>query len=318
MRKFHFTLFFMVLLIFVVGVSVSLADNHKLAENKAMTSRFYEKVLNKHNPNAMEEFVATNFVDHNPNPGQGPGLEGLKQQFVMFFTAFPDMHITVEDQIAEGDKVVSRLSVRATHKGDFMHIPATGKQITITGIDIVHIKDGKAVERWGNFDDLGMMQQLGVMPAPEQAGTSTEQNKALVRRWFEMANSHDFSNVYEVCASDYVHHDPSLPVPEADLETWKQIIEGGFIKAFPDLQVSVQDMVAEGDKVVTRWRFSGTHNGEMPGEPPLPTTGKQIDVSAVAIHRIAGGKIAETWVNFDAMGMMQQLGVIPAPEQAEK
>ena len=83
-----------------------------------------------------------------------------------FFTAFPDMHVTIEDQIAEGDKVASRLTVSGTHKGDFMGMAPTGKQMMITGIDIVHIKDGKAVERWGNLDDLGLMQQLGAIPPP--------------------------------------------------------------------------------------------------------------------------------------------------------
>ena len=161
----------MALLVLVIGLSVSWAHDDKLAENKAMVSRFYEEVLNKHNPDAMEEFFAADFVDHNPSPGQAPGLEGVKQEFVMMFTAFPDMHLTVDHQIAEGDKVVSRLTVHGTHKGDFMHIPATGKPLTITGIDIVRIKDGKAVERWGNFDELGMMLQLGVIPAPGMGPT---------------------------------------------------------------------------------------------------------------------------------------------------
>jgi steroid delta-isomerase-like uncharacterized protein len=139
----------------------------------------------------------------------------------------------------------------------------------------------------------------------------SEQNKALVRGYFEMANSHDFSKIDEVCAADYVHHDPHLPVPVTDLQAWKQRLEGAFIKAFPDLQVSVQDIVAEGDKVAARWSFSATHRGEMPGEPPLPATGKKVEVSAISIHRIAGGKIAEAWVNYD--GAIASL----APEVAE-
>ena len=146
---------------------------------------------------------------------------------------------------------------------------------------------------------------------------SVEKNKTLVRHWLDVLNSHDLSKADEVCAKDYVHHDLNLPVPDADLATWKEMIEGGFMKAFPDLQVSAQDMVAEGDKVAVRWTFSGAHTGELPGEPPLPPTGHKIEVSTFSIYRIAGDKIAETWVNYDAMGMMQQLGVIPKPGQAE-
>ncbi len=141
----------------------------------------------------------------------------------------------------------------------------------------------------------------------------SEENKAVARRYWEAGNRHDTNGMREVLATDYVHHDPNLPVPDADRETHLQIIQGGFISAFPDLRITVYDMVAEGDRVAVRWNFSGTHNGELPGNPPLPPTGKQINVNAMAIHRVAGGKLAETWISFDAMAMMQQLGVIPAP-----
>ena len=83
--------------------------------------------------------------------------------------------------------------------------------------------------------------------------------------------------------------------------------------AFPDLHVTIYDMLSEGDMVAVRWSFSGTHKGELPGNPPLPPTGKKIEVQALAIHRVVGDKLAETWVNFDVMGMMIQLGVIPPP-----
>ncbi len=79
------------------------------------------------------------------------------------------------------------------------------------------------------------------------------------------------------------------------------------------MHVTIHDMVAEGDRVAVRWSFSATHTGELPGNPPLPATGKQIDVNAIAFHRVAGGKLAETWGNFDTMGLLQQLGIIPIP-----
>jgi predicted ester cyclase len=86
----------------------------------------------------------------------------------MYFTAFPDLHFTVEVMIAEGDKVVARLTVSATHKGDFMGIPATGKHATISVTDINHVANGQSVEHWSDMDTLGLMQQLGVIPAPGQ------------------------------------------------------------------------------------------------------------------------------------------------------
>ena len=138
-------------------------------ENKTVARRAYDAFnqgLRTGNLAALDEVIAANMVDHNPAPGQGPGLEGAKQVFTQFFAAFPDLQFTVEDMIAEGDKVASRITARGTHKGDFQGIPATGKQVMQTGIDILRIAGGKVVERWGQFDDLGMLQQLGVVPPP--------------------------------------------------------------------------------------------------------------------------------------------------------
>jgi steroid delta-isomerase-like uncharacterized protein len=135
-------------------------------ENKAIARRGYE-AINQNNLDALDEVVAPDITDHDPAPGQAPGLEGVKQWFSSMHTAFPDFRMNVEDMIAEGDKVVARVRLSGTHQGEFMGIDATGNRVTITGIDILRINaDGKIMERWGNFDDLGMMQQLGVMEPP--------------------------------------------------------------------------------------------------------------------------------------------------------
>jgi steroid delta-isomerase-like uncharacterized protein len=92
-----------------------------------------------------------------------------KQLVTMYLAAFPDLHLTIEDQIAEGDKVVIRWTAHGTHKGNFMGIPPTGKEAVVTGITIDRFANGKTVEAWNNSDDLGLLQQLGVVPAPGQA-----------------------------------------------------------------------------------------------------------------------------------------------------
>ncbi|MFQ5794347.1 MAG: ester cyclase [Candidatus Bipolaricaulia bacterium] len=139
-------------------------------ENKAKARRFYEEVFNQRNVDAVDEFVAADFVDHNPGPEQAPGREGLKRSFARTITTFPDLHVTVEDMVTEGDKITTRVTFRGTHDGEFEGTPATGKPMTITGIDIVRIEDDKTVERWGNFDELGMLQQLGIIPLPGEGG----------------------------------------------------------------------------------------------------------------------------------------------------
>ena len=139
-------------------------------ENKAMHHRFGEELFNKGNFAVADELLATNLVDHNPFPGQAPGPEGVKQIATMLRAAFPDIHFTWDDKIVEGDKAVIRSTMRGTHKGEFLGIPATGKQVAVTGIDIVRIEGGKIVEHWGQQDTLGMMQQLGATSPPGQGG----------------------------------------------------------------------------------------------------------------------------------------------------
>ena len=136
-------------------------------ENKAIFRRIVEEGFNKGNLAIVDELVATNHVNHTDNV-HGP--EEYKQFITMYRTAFPDLHMTIEDQIAEGNKVVNRWTSRGTHKGDLMGIPPTGKQTTVTGMYVARIIGGKIVEEWGNLDALGMMQQLGVVPPPGQAG----------------------------------------------------------------------------------------------------------------------------------------------------
>jgi steroid delta-isomerase-like uncharacterized protein len=141
--------------------------------NKALVRRFYEEVYNKQNLAIIDELIATNFMSHTLDPGGVPTREGYKQFITGFLNAFPDVRVSVEDVIAEGDKVVARWVVRGTHKGEFRgptgSIPPTGKQVTVTSIDIFRIADGKFIERWPERDRLGLLQQLGVVPAPGQA-----------------------------------------------------------------------------------------------------------------------------------------------------
>ena len=135
-------------------------------ENKAVVRRCYEE-FGKGKEAAMafmEELCAPNYVWHDAPPGTPPGLAGVKQAHNAFFTAFPDQRYTVEDLIAEGDKVVSRFTARATHQGEFMGVPATGKVVTYTGIYITRFAGGKRVEDWFCGDMLGLFQQFGVIP----------------------------------------------------------------------------------------------------------------------------------------------------------
>ena len=135
-------------------------------ENKALERRFIEEVLNQQHLTATEELVAEDFVELDPFPGQGPGREGLKQVLSMFFAGFPDQQWTIEEMIAEGDKVVTRFTFRGTHQGEFLGIPATGRQVAVKGVVIDRFVNGKMQDSRILMDTLGLMQQLGAIPAP--------------------------------------------------------------------------------------------------------------------------------------------------------
>ena len=140
-----------------------------IEENKALVRRWFEK-FNPQNPASAFEDCAPDFVFHGTGGFPDMDLARVKQLTTAFLTAFPDAHYTLEDLIAEGDKVAYRYTFRATHQGEFMGIPPTGKRLSWTWIEIDRIKDGKIVECWDNSDDLGLMQQLGAIPQMGQAG----------------------------------------------------------------------------------------------------------------------------------------------------
>ena len=133
-------------------------------ENKALMRRFWEGVFNQKNLEVIDEVCTADMVYHGPT-GLIQGREAFKQFIAMYLNAFPDFHITIEDMVAEGDRVVVRQTTTATHQGELMGIPPTGKHISISGIHITRVVDGKAVEDWGSDDMLGLLQQLGVIPA---------------------------------------------------------------------------------------------------------------------------------------------------------
>ena len=139
-------------------------------QNKQIVRRFVDEYQTGASESAFEELLDQAILDHSRPPGIAPGAEGVRQQFDGFRAAFPDFRATILDQVAEGDKVVTRKVFHGTHKGDLWGIPATGREVEILVIDIVRIRDGKIAEHWNVVDELGLMRQLGVLPEPASAG----------------------------------------------------------------------------------------------------------------------------------------------------
>ncbi len=144
-------------------------------ENKAKARRVFEEALNHGKVAVLDELCVPNFLYHEPSHPDIRTLEDYKRLITAFCSAFPDRHVTIDDVIAEEEQVVVRFMWRGTNTGEIvlppMRIPATGKQVTVTEILIVRFADGKIVEAWDQADDLGLFQQLGLIPVPQPAGS---------------------------------------------------------------------------------------------------------------------------------------------------
>ena len=142
---------------------------------------------------------------------------------------------------------------------------------------------------------------------------STQENKALARRSWEIVTKGDLGTLddalQKVYADDVVMHEPDEDV--RGIEGMKRFVSR-IRSAFPDLRVTLEDDIAEGEKVVSRWRAQGTHQGELMG---IAATGNEVAITGITIHRIEDGKIVEEWENWDALGLMQQIGAVPSPEE---
>jgi steroid delta-isomerase-like uncharacterized protein len=292
--------------------------------NKAIANRIFEEIWNEGNLDVADEILDSELVRHdsgNPSASGPVGREGFKQLVSVYRSAFPDIHWTINDMIAEDNLVASRWTATGTHQGELMGIPPTGASVTGTGISIVRIVDGKVKEEWADWDSLAMMQQLGVIspgrPSPDNYtwGELSEMtgdpgdpvaNKALVTRFTEEVwNQQNLDVMDEIFIDEVISHNPPIDYlyDPSSLEVLKQGVTD-YLTAFPDLHVVVEDTIAEGDMAVARWTVAGTHQGELMG---IPATGNPISWTGHTMYRFADGKIVELWWAWDTLGMMQQI-----------
>ncbi len=266
-----------------------------LQRNKELLRRAHAEVWSQGNLAAADELYAPDFVCHFIAGSEWKGVEGLKAEVRRHRTSFPDWREHIEQIVAEGDLVVTRTTCTGTQRGVFNGRPPTGKPVNIFELHVHRIANGKIAEQWGCPDVLSLDQQLG-------AAAPGDESKRIVRRYFdEWANRGDPIVADELIATNVVLHNP--PVVVNRLEDYKKSM-ASFHKAFPDLRFTIDEPIADGDKVVVRWTLRGTQSREYQGRPP---TGKAITVSGISIFRLADGKIQEITVNMDQPGMTESL-----------
>ncbi len=295
---------------------------------KRMFRHMPEVFFNQGDTSGADREIRSDYVDYVLPPQFPRGIEGLRQFVAMMRNAMPDLHYDIDhlgpdDLIGEGDKVMHRLLASGTHQGELLGIPATGRHITWTEMHIGRYENGVLVEHWGNVDVLGMFQQMGVIPAPADAGprppipeppqvtggkkTTPEENKALMRRFIE-----EVWNKGNLAVADELFH------PEASSPSAPQLPRGPqavrdmatmFRTGFPDFHMTIEDMIAEADMVVGRFTQGGTHQGEFMGIAP---TGRTVSFTEIGVLRIKGGQVVESWYESDILGLSSQL-TAPAP-----
>jgi steroid delta-isomerase-like uncharacterized protein len=137
-----------------------------MADYKQMAERWFSEVMSEGKIEVIDELCAPDYIEHDPFPGTSADLAGLKDSIGVIRAAFPDIEVTADDMVLEGDRLAVRSTMRATHEGDFMGMPASGKKVEVSNYDFVRFENDQAVEHWGVIDSAALMEQIGAVPAP--------------------------------------------------------------------------------------------------------------------------------------------------------
>jgi len=296
--------------------------------------RMYDEVWNKGNMAAADDAVSPDFDDHPPTRFFDVGRTGpaaLTEAAESFRNAMPDFHDTPELVVVEGDRAAYLGMISGVQTGEMFGFPPKNRRMRVWGINIFALRDGLISERWGQFDVLTMMQQLGIAPgppmpeAPEQGPeygdphrsgqdppSDIEANKSVYRRMVdEVVNQGHFDVVDELFHPDYVDH-AAPPGSPPGLDGVKAIFSM-FRTGFPDVEFTIDQMIGEGNYVATLVHGEGTQTGQFIAFPP---SGKHAIWRSVGFFRIEDGKIREHWGIPDLLGLLIQIGAVPPPQAA--
>jgi len=290
-------------------------------KNKVVFLWFLDVVWNKYDGAALAEFMSSTVLVHGDSfaGGELPGLEGFGMFATTAITAFPDVHFSLDDIIAVEDKVAVRLTFAATHGGPFLELPASGNPVAGKDLIIYRFADGKIEEAWLQLDGLGIMVQMGLIPpmgspdfswgpsSPTSGGPGTlAENVAIATRdVLEVWNEANLPLIDEIVDADFVGNYDLAAV--AGLEAYKQYVSE-TLATYPDYHITIEDAIAEGDLVFLRTTVSATHLGPLGS---VPATGMPWTEDAIAMYRIADGKIVEASQLIDMLSVLMQIGLVP-------
>jgi steroid delta-isomerase-like uncharacterized protein len=233
---------------------------------------------------------------------------GMEQVVRMFTTALPDVTHEVEQQVAEGDWVVTRLRIRGTHRAELQGIPPTGRAVDFTSVNLMRYEEDRLAEMRVSFDQLELMTQLGVAPAD---------HRGLVRAMYDAFNDRAFDRLPELVTEDY----RSLTVPTGATLSGREgagAYQTGWATAVPDSSVEITRLSAAGDTAVVEFVGRGTHLGPLQGPAgEIPASGRHVEIPFCEVHRLRDGRVAESTTYFDLATLLGQIGVLPSPAAAQ-
>jgi len=295
----------LVLVVFAPAVQTAWADSEA---NKALERRIFEEIWNQGAVEVIDEIISNDCIIHDSS-GEFAGPEGYRQFHGMFNAAFSNIHFAIEDQLAQGDLVVTRWLNTATHTDELMGVPASGSETVSAGMTVSRHAEGKIVEQWNVWDMLGLLQQIGAIPADrdyygwgEPSQLSGDPGDPLVNKVLVISFSEGVFNQKRAGALEETHsldvavHNPnSRPLPKPYDKYRTDTLN--FMANMPDMHVETHALAAEGDKVAALSTTSGTNMNN----------GKRMVFTGILIHRIADGKIIENWWMLDNYAMMSQM-----------
>lgn len=259
-----------------------------------------------------DEVYAPGVVFHQPGFPQVTDLESLIAELSFESRMLNDnFHIALDDVFGAGDEVVGRFTVTA----DFILGVPEPMPYVHPLIVVFRFENGKIAEEWWQFDLLGVQEQAGLLPrtrpaygwSPSSTVTGDpgvpQQNASLARRALQFVNTGNLVLANHVLSPEYVHHEPAGPMA-TDRASLEYAITDVIRAAFPDARITIDDVVANADRVGVRFTLRGTHLGAFAG---IQATGRQVEFTANAIYRMADGMIVEGWLAWDAAGLLQQL-----------
>jgi steroid delta-isomerase-like uncharacterized protein len=274
--------------------------------------------INAHDLSGWQAVLADSFsAEYAPTGPAKLDKEQARAVNQSFLTAFPDLRFTVDRTVVDGDYVVVYWTASGTQTGPLAtpdgEIPPTGQKGTIAGVYTAEVKNGRIAREWTHWDQVAMLNQLGLMPAGDPAAANTEKVRAAMA-FIDSFNTGDLSQWSALLADDFTAQYPPTGPAVLDKEQ-ANLVNLSFINAFPNIHFEAQQVIVEGDWVTIHWTVTGTHSGPLltAAGDEIPATGNEIAGSGIYLAEVRDGRIAREWTYWDQMALLTQLGLMPAP-----